>query len=255
MSNGYNDRMLMQRKRDLQIMRYLAAGPANGKVIRNLFFRDANNMPLSRQVAERRLKKLCEQGRIVELKYCDQHGRVEKYYVLSDFGASEVSTAYLLSRESIRVLKPPKHRLRHELKIAEVIRTIDREVEQKKYQLGYLYDDCTMRQTMGTKKGTYYCDLCCEIIPSSGEPISTFIEYDGGTKSDSYWSSKLKNWKGLVLILCDHLDRIAQMKRYVRNSLRLGATALALHADFVRYGLAETEWLWLPKNIKGQINI
>jgi hypothetical protein len=83
--------------------------------------------------------------------------------------------------------------------------------------------------------------------------IPVLIEYDGGTKSESYIIAKVKDWKGLVLFLTDDHRRLEVLQKYIRHSCRMDPTALALHSDFTKHGVANTEFIWMPGNSKGTI--
>src|SRR5271169_5783562 len=101
-SNKYN--LDIQKARDQNIMRYLAAGPADWRTLYDMFFRNENGNLLSRSIAERRLSKLVAQGRIYRLTYYSDHGQLVKYYVLTELGATQISQTCLIPRESIRVI-------------------------------------------------------------------------------------------------------------------------------------------------------
>ena len=235
-------------------MRYLCAGPAHISTLRS-FFKSVKDAPLSRQFADKRLKKLVKQGRIYEIVFYGIHGKKSKYFTLTELGAVEITKAHGIPREHIRVIKPTKHRLHHELMIADIIRTLEREMRQGLLKLAYMFDDSTMRQIRGTGKGTYYPDLQMQIDRMNKTPIPLYLEYDGGSRAESYWVEKIKDWEGLVLILCDSTRRMEEMCKYVINSVRMYETGLGLYDEFITHGMSGTEWYWVRGRYKSRINL
>lgn len=259
-----------QKARDLKIFRYLAAGCATTAQIHYSCFRNETGKLLDRSVCDRRLRKLCANEYIRKRKYnrSSRSGPIH-VYAIGDAAKNDFVNNYHASRDQIRGDLPPIATIMHELHLSEFIRTIWKEVDEKKYSIGWQYDDRQMKRmrdskrlaeiTTGlsvNKKGRYfYPDLRVRVLPNHREQFDINIELDTGHKGESYWVRKLQSWGQTTLVLAPVSSRLETLKEFIRAYGRPGKTLFALSGDFAKNGLAGTIWHWLPDDTKGRLPI
>jgi DNA-binding PadR family transcriptional regulator len=250
----YAENRKKQLDRDLKILWLLSSGPVSTNRIRDELFIH-NGKKLSRQCVERRINKLVQMGYVVKQQYKVSR-KVLTVVALDELGQNEVTNNFSIAREHIRVGLPNQLKLLHELMLSAIMSILRKEGESK-YKLIALHDDSVLkRQTPPSqRRGGYLPDLVLEMTRPSNGRIVIYVELDTGNKSKSYWQPKIKSWNEVALVLCLNAQRLARMKWYVQHSGRKVPTGFALAHDFIKNGLAQTVFDWLPGNTRAKFDL
>jgi hypothetical protein len=250
-----------QLKRDLRILKALAAGPATSNYVHMQLFKGISGKPVTKQTFFARMKKLVEMGYVKVRKYRSVRAKAGTaggiVYLLDNRGKNEVCNSFRIERDFVRDIFPENiDVLGHELQVSEIFRVAWREVEKGTYNLDYIYDDRVMKKRLLPKKGQiFYPDIHLKILPKYKNPIALNVEVDLGTKGQSYWIKKISSWRDVSVVIALNTDRLDILKTYVRNSGRKQATGFALASEFERDGFVGTYWYWLPIESKAKIDI
>ncbi|MFA5073722.1 MAG: hypothetical protein WC539_07480 [Nitrospirota bacterium] len=246
----YKQNKTTQIKRDVAILKFLAAGIATKSHLHNTIFFE-NGVLAKRQVIERRLNALLKNKYIDMQRYKSiKSNKNVPVYCLAIRGLYEIcriSNENFIEQDYIRTGFPPPPKLIHELVLSEIVRTVWREAEQKKYDLIHIYDDQQMKRIKKPQKNVYYPDLHGCLITHKKEKFTFNIELDCGNKGQAYWCKKIKCWEETTYLIALNRRRLEQLIVYTQK-LNLGRqTAFALAKDFCRCGFSDTVWFWLPK--------
>jgi hypothetical protein len=270
----FEENIKKQKTRDKSILKFLAAGPSTLDHIHLQLFKNAEGRPLALHTAQIRLDKLVSMNYIKKQRY----DRVASYrgltmYALDKLGKNDACTHFPLNRDLIRTEFPMPDRVAHEIFISDMVRTIWREVEEKKYGLESIFDDREMKRQYsrkhskdgvnpmyGNKKSAqkvhpYYPDLVLTVIENAhnGRRIKFNMELDSGNKGPNYWKPKIASWPDPTLVVTLNQQRLEILKGYVVASNRRQPTGFALVSQFIKYGLRETEWYWLPSDTRSTL--
>lgn len=266
----FDDCIKLHIDRSTKIMKFLFDGPATLDHLHQQLFIKDDGSTVSLPIAKRRLDRLCE------MKYLKfkRYERVRGYkgllvYALDELGANDTTILYNLNRDQVRMQFPHEQLLTHEILISDFIRTIHREVDDNKYALKDLYDDKELRlqwhdqqlklkqagnYVKGQKrKPLYFPDIRLIVQPNFKAVITFNIELDAGVRGPRYWKPKIASWHDVTLILTLNTKRMNQQIQYVSDSGRQQATGFAIANDFIKNGLAGTEFIWLPYKNKGKL--
>jgi len=251
-----------QLKRDLRILKALAAGPATSGYVHRHFFKNTQEKPVTKQTFYDRMKKLVEMGYVKVRKYRSLRAKAGTpggiVYLLDNRGKNEVCNSFRIERDFVRDIFPENiDVLGHELQVSEIFRVAWREVEKGTYNLDYMYDDRIMKKKIRSKENgqVFYPDIHLKILPKYKNPIALNVEVDLGTKGQSYWIKKINSWRDVSVVITLNTDRLDILKTYVRNSGRKQATGFALATEFERDGFAATYWYWLPLEARAKLDV
>jgi hypothetical protein len=251
-----------QLKRDLRILKALAAGPTTSSYVHRQLFEGINGKPVTKQTFFARMKKLMEMGYVKVRKYRSVRAKAGTpggiVYLLDNRGKNEVCNSFRIERDFVRDIFPENiDVLGHELQVSEIFRVAWRDVEKGTYNLEYMYDDRIMKKKIRSKESgqVFYPDIHLKILPKYKNPIALNVEVDLGTKGQSYWIRKISSWRDVSVVIALNTDRLDILKAYVRNSGRKQATGFALASEFERDGFAGTHWYWLPIESKAKLDI
>ena len=256
MADDYLYNKMKQEQRDLSVLRELACGICAKKDLAALCFTTDDGQTVSRQVMERRLRILEAAGFVESKKY-------KTIYVPQGFavfsltlaGVSKVADTLKRDRDNIRFGFPSLPQLKHELILAAVARKIWREHYAKKYNIRYAVDDRVLKRVRSRKKNVFYPDLYIDLTATTGTKKIFDLETFCGAKSSSYWVPKIKSMRqGLIIVTSNQilLDRAIEL---CRISERTWPTLLCIADSFIKGGLCDTQFYWLPDAEYGYLKI
>ena len=254
----YHKNIQKQRKRDLEVLKYLAAGPATGAQLHKDLFsvvRDGKSVMISRSAFDERMSDLIDMGLIKKQKYrrYSQFGSTIMF-AIDETGIEEISLRFGIEPQYIRNDFPSIDMFKHEIMLSSFVRIARREEELKKYKIGFLYDDVKMKSAMPVAQlkkmqGTiFYPDLRMEVLPHYKDKLLLNIELDTGRKKEDYWKRKLKVWRDTTLVLTLTEERLNVLINIVHGMGLTRPTGFAVANTFSKYGLTGTKWRWLPAN-------
>ncbi len=250
---------MKQVKRDQDIFKFLVAGIATREHILNMFFRKDDGSLCHIRTVDARLQTLCEQEYLKRRIYKGTKSRFGIHvYALDERGVSEAANNFNIERDYIRYNFPRQIHLSHELYLADIFRTFYREKDEKKYGIGYLWDENELKsrdRLNRIKYRKYYADGAVMIMPPTKDNLAFFIELDAGDKNYKYWRPKIASLKENALVFALNPGRLETLKGCVIDSGRKHAVGFALAGDFIKKGLAETRFDWYPEKTNSKLEL
>jgi len=220
--------------RDIDLLKYLAHGPAFSQDLHLRFF-VKEGRPIARRVFARRMSKLVEAGCLQVLHHRrvygrekDRHGPV---YSIARGGVDALTQEGGINIDRIRLVDLGKRSLVHEIIQTRLVRKIY-EHDGVHYRVIRLYDDVMLAKQAQRIKLSRIPDLRFTVQLRNGSYFSFLVEVDAGSTHAPEFIQKLVTFTHLnrllapldsrepfaILIVCDTQDRMAYLQRAVMQS-------------------------------------
>lgn len=178
--------------RDIEILKYLANGPAFSDDLRTRFFVKSGK-PISRRAFERRMKKLqdanCLQSIPSQRKHQEKLQNNGRIYAITE-ESLEVLVRNGMSVERIRLVDLNKRSIPREMILIRLIRKIC-EFEGPCYEVTRLYDDGMMSRWIPRGRIRWIPDLLLSVQRKDESSFSFLLELDKGSSRTTEFSQKL----------------------------------------------------------------
>lgn len=230
--------------RDIDVLKYLAYGPAFSDDLHARFFVKSGKL-IARSNFEIRMKKLKDADHIrsinpreLRLGSTRNHGSV---YALVERGL-EALTGEGVDVNRIRLVNLNERTIPHEMILTRLIRKIY-EFDGVRYQVIRLYDDVMLSNLAAKRKIRRIPDLRFTVQLKNGSYYSFCVEVDAGSTGDSKFLQKpdvfiqtnhlldiTANKEPMIgiLVVCDTEDRMRHLQRLIHNSKLASSTKSAI---------------------------
>ncbi|TAJ99898.1 MAG: hypothetical protein EPO39_16290 [Candidatus Manganitrophaceae bacterium] len=231
--------------RDIDVLKYLAYGPAFSGDLHIRFFVKSGKT-ISRQAFESRMKKLKSAGHIRSIKPQEElsqgntrnHGPV---HALAERGL-EILTGKGVDVNRIRLVNLNEKTIPHEIILTRLIRKIY-EFDGVRYRVIRLYDDVMLSRLAPQRKIRRIPDLRFTVQLKNGSYYSFCVEVDAGTTGDTKFLEKpdafirtnhlldiTNNKEPMIgiLVVCDTENRMRCLQQLVHDSKLVASTKSAL---------------------------
>ena len=230
--------------RDIDVLKYLAYGPAFSDDLHARFFVKSGKL-IDRRNFEKRMWKLQDEEyiRSINPKRLTQgstrnHGPV---YALAENGL-EALTSECVNVDRIRLVNLTKQTLPHEIILTRLVRKIY-EFDGVRYQVIRLYDDVVLSKLAPQRKIKRIPDLRFTVQLKNGSYFPFCVEVDAGStgageflrKPDAFIQTNhlldITNNKEPfigILVVCDTEDRMRYLQQKVHDSQLVASTKSAL---------------------------
>ncbi|MBI1822555.1 MAG: hypothetical protein HYR80_00330 [Nitrospirae bacterium] len=220
--------------RDMDLLKYLAFGPAFADDLHTRFFIGKGKL-VSRQAFERRMWKLMEGYCIQRMEPQRIRGRRpilhKPVYSLAEGGIEVLTSQSVLQIDRIRRVRPTRQTLFHEITLTRFIRRIY-EGDPRRYQVMRLYDHDMLAKQVQRVRIKRIPDLRFTLKFKHGAYFSYLVEVDAGTTHTPEFVQKLVAFMQLnrrlapvnskdpvgILIVCHTADRMETLQRAVVES-------------------------------------
>ncbi len=220
--------------RDIDVLRYLASGPAFADDMHARFF-VGNGRLVRRQVFERRMSRLMSASCITRLQPPKIRVRVpiihKPVYAIAEGGIEILVSQSVMPIDRIRRVRLKGQFLFHEVTVTRFIRRIY-EGEPRRYQVIRLYDHGMLAKQVQKVRVKRIPDLRFTVRLPHGSYYSYLVEIDAGTTHTPEFLQKLVAFMQLnrilapvnskdpvgILIVCHTADRMAALQRAVMES-------------------------------------
>lgn len=230
--------------RDIDVLKYLAYGPAFSDDLHIRFFVKSGK-PISRQAFESRMKKLknADHIRSINPRELSQgntwnHGPV---YALAERGL-EILTGKGVDVNRIRLVNLNEKTIPHEIILTRLIRKIY-EFDGVRYRVIRLYDDVMLSRLAPKRRIRRIPDVRFTVQLKNGSYYSFCVEVDAGSTGDTKFLEKpdafiqtnhlldiTNNKEPMIgiLVVCDTENRMRYLQQLVHNSKLVASTKSAL---------------------------
>lgn len=219
--------------RDIDVLRYLAYGPAFAADIHMRFFVAAGKQ-ISRQTYESRMKKLQDSGCLHSIRPKRVYGKTQTQgaiYAIIEGGVEILTNEGGVSVDRIRLVNLDKRTIPHEMILTRLIRKIY-EFDGVRYQVIRLYDDVMLSKMAPRWKMQRIPDLRFTVQLKNGSYFSFLVEVDAGSTHPTEFARKLVAFIQVnrllatvnskepfgILIVCDTENRMRFLQRTVQES-------------------------------------
>ena len=220
--------------RDIDLLKYLAFGPAFADDLHARFF-VGNGRLVSRQAYERRMWKLIEAYCIERIEPQRIRGRRsilhKPVYSLAEGGIEVLTSQGVLQIDRIRRVRPNRQTLFHEIILTRLIRRIY-EGDPRRYEVIRLFDHDMLAKQVQRVRIKRIPDLRFTLKFRHGAYFSYLVEIDAGTTHTPEFVQKLVAFMQLsrrlgpvnskdpvgILIVCHTSDRMETLQRAVMES-------------------------------------
>src|SRR5581483_4589916 len=220
--------------RDIDLLKYLAFGPAFADDLHSRFF-VGNGRLVSRQAYERRMWKLIEAYCIERIEPQRIRGRRsilhKPVYSLAEGGIEVLTSQSVLQIDRIRRVRPNRQTLFHEIILTRLIRRIY-EGDPRRYEVIRLFDHDMLAKQVQRVRIKRIPDLRFTLKFRHGAYFSYLVEIDAGTTHTPEFVQKLVAFMQLsrrlgpvnskdpvgILIVCHTSARMETLQRAVMES-------------------------------------
>lgn len=239
--------MIKESKRIVDVLKFLASGPARFEVIlKNNFTDTETGKRTSRQYFERFMSVLAREEYILVSRYRDRRisNKHFKVAILRERGIEYLCEMRPdFDPEDTRSQSPQKNQIYHELLLSLIVRQIREETNKEEgFKINKLLDDAAMKSLTRLDGGkiskySYFPDLLLNIT-AKGVKIGFLIELDCGSRCRSYWTRKIKSFGGETSIIISlSKTRMMQLYNYVHYMKMDGKMFFCDLDDFKKSGL------------------
>lgn len=228
--------------RDVEILKYLAFGPAFSDDLQTRFFVRAGGL-VSRQAFQRRMRRLtshqyigCLQPRRMPGKSPGTHKPV---YAIAEGGIHALLAESAMPIDRIRPVRLDPRSLFHEIILTRLIRKIY-EGDRRHYQVVRLYDHNMLAKQFHKARMKRIPDLRFTVRLTNGSHFTFLVEVDAGTTHAPEFLQKLIAFLQInkylapvnskepvgILVVCHTSDRMATLQRAVLESQITARVAL-----------------------------
>lgn len=220
--------------RDMEVLKYLAVGPAFADDLHLRFF-VGRGKTISRQAFERRMWKLTDACCITRLTPFKIRGRNpiqhKPVFAIGEEGIAALISEAVMPIDRIRRVRLNRPFLFHEIIVGQFVRRVY-EGEPRRYRVIRLYDHAMLAKQVQKVRVKRIPDLRFTIQLSNGSYFSYLVEIDAGTTHTPEFVQKLAAFIQLsrvlapvnskdpvgILIVCHTADRMTVLQRAVMES-------------------------------------
>lgn len=222
--------------RDMDVLKYLACGPAFANDLYMRFFVKGGK-PVHRRIFEKRMKKLQDADYLQSIRSKRIRGEEPqnngRIYMITEGCLELLTNEGGVNVDRIRLVDLNKRSFPREMILTRLIRKIC-ELEGPHYQVTRLYDDGMMSESIPKIKIRRIPDLLLTVQMRDGSSFSFLLELDKGLTQAAEFSQKLVAFTRVnrflgfssrrepfgILIACDSEDRMRFLQRVAKeNSL------------------------------------
>ncbi|NKE70183.1 hypothetical protein [Candidatus Manganitrophus noduliformans] len=219
--------------RDIDVLKYLAYGPAFSDDLHARFFVKSGK-PIDRSNFEKRMKKLKDANHLQSMnpqmlrqRNAPNHRPV---YSIAERGV-EVLTSEGMNVDRIRLVNLNKRSIPHEMILTRLVRKIY-EFDGVRYQVIRLYDDVMLSKLAPRWKMQRIPDVRFTVQLKNGSYFSFLVEVDAGSTHPTEFSRKLVAFTQVnrllapvnskdpfgILVVCDTENRMRVLQRAVQEN-------------------------------------
>lgn len=221
--------------RDIDVLKYLAYGPAFSDDLHARFFVKSGRQ-IHRKNFEKRMRRLQEAGYLQSVRPQRIYGKKKKnngpIYAVAEGGVEILTNEGGVNVDRIRLVNLDQKTIVHQIILTRLVRKIY-EFDGVRYQVVRLYDDAMLLKLAPKTKMQRIPDLRFTVQMRNGSYFSYFVEVDAGSTHASEFVQKpvafiranrlldlANNKEPLIgiLVVCDSEDRMRYLQRIVQDS-------------------------------------
>jgi hypothetical protein len=220
--------------RDIDILKYLAYGPAFAEDLYTRFFVKSGKL-IHRKNFEKRMRKLQDADYLQSMQPERIHGKKREnngcIYAMVEGGVEVLTNEGGMNVDRIRLVNLDKRTIVHEIILTCLVRKIY-EFDGVRYQVVRLYDDVMLSKMAPRWKMKRIPDVRFTVQLKNGSYFSFLVEVDAGSTHPTEFSQKLVAFTQVnrllapvnnkdpfgILIVCDTENRMRFLQRAVQES-------------------------------------